>query len=188
MNVFWRKQDLTASDLELFKQLLSAHHQSCFRENASSTAVAIAADASGSLSKAVIAGIATTGDKHAPVEKTTRFLLLENPAREVDSILKRGGKVPGWGGTYQKGKPDPLWAQVDTLIKTDSPVLYSKLLAVTNQFIIQHNKSLYPNPSAYTACVAIHLGMSPKLAPYLFISGRIAGWTQVAAGYLEREA
>jgi citrate synthase len=184
MNAFWRNNNLTESESELFKQLLLTHHKSCFRDNASSMAVVLAADASGSLSKAIAAGIATMGGKHAPVEETTWFLSLENPAREVDSILKRGGKVPGWGGTYQKGKPDPLWDQVDTLIKTDSPVLYSKLLAVTNQFIIQHNKSLYPNPSAYTACVAIALGMPPKLTPYLFISGRITGWAELAAGHL----
>ena len=187
MNVFWRNnQVLTEPEAELLKQLLLAHHQSCFRNNASSMAVVLAADSSGSLSKAVIAGIATMGVKHAPVEKTARFLLMNNPPGEVPSILKRGGKVPGWGGTYQKGKPDPLWAQVDNLIELNHGNLYNKLKAVTAQ-LKEHGKLIYPNPSAYTACVAIVLEMPPKLASYLFISGRITGWAELAAGYLERE-
>jgi citrate synthase len=120
------------------------------------------------------------GARHAPVEATVRFLSLENPELEVASILKRGRKVPGWGGTFQKDLPDPLWAEVNELIPEP---LQDKLAAVTGM-LHQHGKLIWPNPSAYTACVAIVLGMPPKLAPYLFIYGRLTGWAQIADRYL----
>jgi citrate synthase len=151
-------------------------------------AVRIAADASGELAKAIIAGIVTMGVKHAPVEETIRFLSLENPAGEVGSILRAGRKVPGWGGTFQKDKPDPLWAGVDSSLKKKSELLYAKCEAVTAE-LKDHGKILYPNPSAYTAATAIVLGVPSKVASWLFIYGRITAWVQLAAGYLkEREA
>jgi citrate synthase len=183
LTAFWRNEDFTPEESQLLGQLMWAHQQSCFRDNASTLAVKIAADASGELGKAIAAGIATMGIKHAPVEETTRFLTLENPANEVDSILKAGRKVPGWGGTFQKDKPDLLWAEVYRLIQFNHGILYYKCEAVTAK-LQKQGKLIYPNPSAYTACVAIILGIPPKVAPYLFIYGRITGWAQIAAGYL----
>jgi citrate synthase len=184
MKAFWRKNkedlEMTPEHYELLEQLFAAHHRSCFRDNPSSVAVMLSAHASGDLAKAISCAIATMGARHAPVEATVQFLSLENPELEVASILKRGRKVPGWGGTFQKDLPDPLWAKVNELIPEP---LQDKLAAVT-AMLHQYGKLIWPNPSAYTACVAIVLGMPPKLAPYLFIHGRLTGWAQIADRYL----
>jgi citrate synthase len=182
--VFWRNdRHLTSKEWKLLNELLDAHYQSCFRDNASSVGVAIAADASGELGKAITSGISTMGARHAPVVETVRFLSLEYPSGQVGSMLKRSQKVPGWGGTFQKDKPDPLWTAVDELIEDCQVGLYLKMAAVTDE-LKQHDKLLFPNPSAYTACVAIALGMPAELAPYLFIYGRLSGWAEIAAKHL----
>jgi citrate synthase len=185
--VFWRKErHLTSKEWKLLNELLDAHYQSCFRDNASSVGVAIAADASAELGKAITAGIATMGSRHAPVAETVRFLSLEYPSAQVGPMLNRSQKVPGWGGAFQKDQPDPLWAEVASLIKDGYPELHHKLDDVTD-CLQQHDKLIFPNPSAYTACVAIALGMPAEVAPYLFIYGRLSGWAEIASKHLTQK-
>lgn len=181
MNTFWRNDvaDLTKEESDLLEALWAAHYRSCFRNNASSMAVAIAADSSGDLAKAIVAGISTMGGRHAPLEETVQFLASEYSVTRVADMLKRGQKIPGWGGNFQKDQPDPLWENVDQLIEKFQPMMHQKLKAITAQ-LHQHGKELWPNPSAYTACVAIALGLSAQLAPFLFICGRLTGWTEIA--------
>jgi citrate synthase len=186
MKAFWRDEELNSAEWHLLDALLSAHYESCFRDNASSVAVKIAADASGDFGKAIVAGISTMGGKHAPLEETIRFLSLEYSLCQVAEVLKRGQKIPGWGGTYQDGAIDPIWIEVDRLIERYQPTMHRKLEAITHQ-LKQHGKLLYPNPSAYTACVAIALGVPVELAPYLFIYGRIDGWAEIAAKHLRKK-
>ena len=167
-------------EARLLESLMDAHFQSCFRENASSVAVAVTANSSEDLCKAIIAAICTMGAKHAPLEETVRFLSLVSPADHAALLLKRGEKVPGWGGTFQDGAIDPLWVEVEHLLKQYVPMMYFKLQSVT-AILKGHGKLLHPNPSAYTACVALALGMPAKLTPYLFIQGRLNGWVELAA-------
>lgn len=185
MNAFWRDTELTDIELALLKELWMAHHLSCFRDNASSMAVAISADGSGDLTKAIVAGLSTLGDKHAPLEDTVMFLSQENPALQVAEMLNWGMKIPGWGGTFQDGAIDPIWIETDRLIERHQSALHLKLQAVT-AILKGHGKLLAPNPSAYTACVAIALGMPRKLSPYLFIYGRLTGWAEIAAKHFRK--
>lgn len=179
MTAFWRDYELIDEEQRLLDSLYEAHFQSCFRENASSVAVAVTANASEDLPKAIVAAIMTMGGKHAPLEDTVRFLSLVSPADHAAVLLKRGEKIPGWGGTFQDGAIDPIWVQVEHLLKQFVPMMYFKLQSVT-AVLKGHGKLLAPNPSAYTASVAISLGMPPKLAPYLFINGRLNGWAELA--------
>jgi len=182
---FWRSEEFIPEELHLLDALFAAHHGSCFRDNASSVAVTIAADASHDLTKAIMAGICTLGGNHAPLENTVRFLSLEDPAGHVAALLKRGQKIPGWGGSFQDGAIDPIWEEVDSLIRTYQPAMHDKLQAVT-AILNGHGKLIHPNPSAYTACVAIALGMPVQLTPYLFIYGRLSGWSEIAMQQFER--
>jgi citrate synthase len=182
MKTFWR-QFLTDTEDELLGALMEAHHKSCFRDNASSMAVILAADASRDYCKAISAGIATLGGKHAPLEETLQFLSIPYPATQVGKILKEGRTVPGWGGTFQKASEDPLWREVSQLLGSRYPALHNKMKDVTEQ-LTEYGKHLYPNPSAYTACVGIALEMPPAIISYLLICGRLAGWTEIAAQHL----
>lgn len=167
----------------LLDALMRAHYQSCFRDNASSVAVANAAAGSGDLPKAIAAGLMTLGGQHAPLEATVRFLSLEDVLPEVDRYLERGQKVPGWGGAFQKEVPDPIWKPVDDLLWSDWPEFAAKLSEITSHLHLK-GKAIFPNPSAYTACAAIIMEIPPKMAAGLFIRGRINGWCEIAANYI----
>jgi citrate synthase len=180
---FWRAELFSDTEQQLIDALLRAHHESCFRNNPSTVTVTNAAAGSGCLSKAIAAGILCIGSKHAPLSQTVEFLDQPYPDTVVPIILGRGEKVPGWGGTFQKGKIDPIWDELDNLLRKLRPELSQKLDLVTAEFA-SLGKNLYPNPSAYTACVAITIGLPAQLAAYLFIAGRLSAWTQIAANYL----
>lgn len=168
----------------LFDALMKAHYQSCFRENASSMAVANAAAGSGDLTKAIAAALMTVGAKHAPLESTVRFLSLDHPEQAVSTYLAKNEKVPGWGGTFQRDTRDPIWIPVEEELRAGWPEFTKKLDEVTSA-LHYHDKHVYPNPSAYTACAALILGVPARMASAFFIRGRIAGWCEIAARYLE---
>jgi len=180
---FWRAEPLTESEQQLLDALFRAHHESTFRNNPSTVTVTNAAAGGGCLAKAIAAGILCIGAKHAPLEKTVEFLDQPFPAIEMPLILGRNERVPGWGGTFQREEIDPIWVEVDDLLRKFRPELARRLDSVTAEFAAL-GKQLYPNPSAYTACVAITIGLPASLAPYLFIAGRLSAWTQIAANYL----
>lgn len=186
MDIWWRTEPLKAEEAGLLEALLRAHHESSFRDNASSVAVANAASGSADVGKAVAAGILTLGGKHAPLEQTVEFLRLPSPAGQVARMLESGAKIPGWGGTFQKDEPDPIWQGVDLLIRRLAPELSAKLVDVGAE-IARHGYNLYPNPSAYTAAAALFLRMPAKLAIYLFIAGRLNAWAQIAAAQIYRK-
>jgi citrate synthase len=177
---FWREEPFSAYERGLLDALFRAHHQSAFRDNPSSVTAVNAAAGSGDLSKAIAAAILTTGAKHAPLEATVEFLSLDAPAAMIPNMLKAGQKVPGWGGTFQKDEPDPIWAEVAARLAANWPLLGAKLGFVSVTLRTQ-GKPIYPNPSAYTASVALAIGLPAPLAPYLFIAARLSAWTQIAA-------
>lgn len=180
---FWRAEPLSSSEQHLLDVLLCAHHESTFRNNPSTVTVTNAASGSGSLAGAIAAGILCMGATHAPLKKTVEFLDQPYPGAEVALILARNEKVPGWGGTFQGNVIDPIWVELDSLLHKLHPELAQKLDAVTVE-LAASGKILFPNPSAYTACVAIAIRLPAPLAPYLFIAGRLSAWTQIAASYL----
>jgi citrate synthase len=180
MDVWWRAEPLRPEEQILLDALFRAHAESAFRPNISAVAVANAAAGSGDIAKAIIAGILTLGGKHAPLEQTFHFLALDRPSQRVFSMLEAGQKVPGWGGTWQKDGPDPLWTGVEILLRQYYPDLAFKLDEVSEE-LLRQGKRLYPNPSAYTAAVALTLGMPARLAVYLFIAARMDAWARIAA-------
>jgi citrate synthase len=177
---FWREEPFTDPERALLDALFIAHHRSAFRENPSSVTVLNAFAGSGDLSKAIAAAILTLGAKHAPLEQTVKFLALNDPASMIPKMLAANQKIPGWGGTFQKDGHDPIWQELDALLPTE---FGAKLTSVTSE-LLRWSRILYPNPSAYTACVALALGLPAKLAPYLFIAARLSAWTQLAGNIL----
>jgi citrate synthase len=177
MEHFWREKPFSEYEDTLLDELFEAHYRSSFRENPSTMTAIQAAAGSGCLEKAIAAAILTLGNKHGPLEATAVFLSLDNPAFSAQSMT---GRIPGWGGTFQKDGPDPHWKIVDQLLK---PEIKAKIDSVTAYFL-ELGKNLYPNPSAYTAAVAITIGLPAPLTPYLFIAARLPAWTQMAARVL----
>jgi len=177
--MFWREKPLDEQELKLLGLIQEAHHRSVYRQNPSTAAVLNSMQGSGDAAKAFASGILTLGGKHAPLEQTHRFLSLEDPAREVHILLKAEMKVPGWGGTFQKDAPDPIWKPVHAFLDAHWPFLARKLDDVTAEL---HNfaRAIHPNPSAYTAATAIVIGLPAKLAVWLFVRSRLDGWAHIA--------
>lgn len=176
--VFWRTAPISEIEEDLLEAVLEAHNLSVFRENVSTLTLVNVALASGDYSKAIAAAILSIGGKHAPLIETCRFLADPYPALQVVPILERNQKVPGWGNSFHKNEPDPLWQDVAKLIEL-WPDMHAKLLLVTAA-LKQFGKPVLPNASAYTAAAAIIMKMPAEITPYLFIWGRLDGWTRLS--------
>jgi|GEM_PF-1772651 len=179
-NPFWRDTALDHKEMALFCAVQDAHYQSTFRDNLSTTAVKLAAYGSGDYTKALAAALSTLGGVHAPLVQTHQFLSCDDPPMAARHALDNGVRIPGWGSSFSKGAPDPLWEKVAALLKEHWLPMYEKIDMVT-AVLRMAGKDIHPNPSAYTAATAIILGMRADLAPYLFVAGRLQGWSEVFA-------
>ena len=174
---------MTATD-SLQLALSKAHDISARRQNMSTVAMVNAAIGSGSYANGIAAACLSVGGVHAPLAESMALLSLDDPVAKVKQLLAAGSRVPGWGNSFIKGKPDPDWLEVDRMLAADWPDLYSKIADVT-KFLHKNGKQVFPNPSTYTAAVALLVGMQPKLAAYLFIAGRLRAWTEIIGGHLQ---
>lgn len=179
MKAFWRKEPLTDIEADFLSLVLAAHGASVFRDNPSTTAVHLAAKHSDDLSKAIASGLLMMGGKHGPVQKTFDLLSSENPEAQADFLLSAGGKVPGWGSSYQKdGAQDELWIGVDGALAEHFPKVHG-IVQEISRVVQNHGRNIFPNPSCYTAAAALALGMTAEIAPLIFIMGRLPSWADV---------
>lgn len=173
---------LTDFGRELLDATTRAHSNSCERNNVSSQTVINTTIGSGDYLKAIAGAVLTLGGVHGPIEKTFNLLRNDNPTPSVLLCIEKGWRVPGWGNSFEKGHPDPHWAEVERILFTNGEWA-NKFNSITETL---HNagKNIYPNPSAYTAACAIVIGLPANIAAYILISGRLAGWTVIASGCL----
>lgn len=173
---FWQSRALTTEQLDLLNAVLEAHDQSSFRTNISSVTVLNAYAGSSSYGCAIASALLTLGGPHAPLAET--FDLLNDPAPmlTVETMLGLGMKIPGWGSSFSKLKPDPAWALVDGLLKGSE--LHKTIEAITNA-LLAAGKRVFPNPSCYTAAAAIVLGIPRAMCAYLLILGRLNAWSRI---------
>lgn len=155
---------------------LDAHSASALRQNASSTALQIAAMGSNSYQQSLAAALMTLGGAHAPIERTMIMLLQPDPTVFAADRLAKGLLVPGYGNSFIKDRKDDLWLKVDDFLKVEFPMRHEVLEKIM-LLLHAHGKVIYPNPSAYTATTAIILGMPPQIGAYLFVAGRLQAWT-----------
>lgn len=161
----------------LLVALGSAHDASALRHNISHDALILATQGSGDYVHAVTAAMMTIGGAHAPVVATCYALQHPDPSALVSSCLEKGVKVPGWGNGFVKDGVDPLWREVDAMLREMDVPLMAKVDAITDA-LHRAGKLIYPNPSCYTAAVAVTSGIQTEASPFLFISGRLAAWTR----------
>lgn len=171
MNAFWREEPLTEVEARLLALCLEAHANSAMRNNSSSVAVAQSAVASGDFTKSIIAGLSMLGGMHAPLLET--YLFLSDMCLPTKSL-----KVPGWGNSFEKGHPDPLWENVNACLKESFTEIHSRICEITDS-LHKAGKVIYPNPSCFTAAVGIAVKLPPPILPWLFIVGRLTSWSQV---------
>lgn len=163
--------------MTLLESLYQAHHASALRGNCSHHALALSALGSGDYFKAIASALLTLGGSHGPLIQTYDFLQRESCVVDVAEIIRQGKRVPGWGNGFVKGTPDPLWETCDALLQIENQSLHSTIRAIT---AVLHGlgRFLYPNPSCYTAAVALTIGHPRDGIGELFIRGRLQAWTQ----------
>lgn len=176
---FWREQPLSDEEVRLLSLLFKAHDASVFRPNLSSETVVGVCIGAGEYLKAIPAAMLTLGGLHGPIIQTVSLLEAQDPALIANLILQKGQKVPGWGSSFAKGQKDPIWLEFEEALRLNAPDLFLKIEHVTKQ--CQHfGKIIHPNPACYTAAAAIVLDIPASVAPWLFLQGRLAGWTRLA--------
>lgn len=178
-NPWWRDEPLEAHEQELLRAILSAHDAVALRGNISGNAVAAAAQGSGRYVQAMAAALMTLGDKHGPLEEAHRFLSSKAIGSvALEKYIAGGHFVPGWGNAFVKNQADPAFEQVEELLEAHWPQIAERLRTVTTELHLG-GKRLYPNPGAYTASVALALGIPGSCAAYLFVLGRLDAWSHL---------
>lgn len=180
---WWRSAPLTPPEMRLLQAVATAHAASALRMNASTQAVILSASGGGEFGKALAAALLTLGDRHAPLEATCLLLNQPEPAVRASALLKAGAKVPGWGNSFHRGEPDPLWVPVDAVLRAEFPQIHRDLTAITAT-LHRVGLPLHPNPSAYTAATARAVGLAPSCAAYLFIAARLETWSGLIHDHL----
>lgn len=135
---------------------------------------------SGNYERAVAAAILSLGGAHAPIAETIQFLTCQDPERVVMAGVPAGGMVPGFGNSFEKGHPDPIWEPVRKILEDSFTLLHGRLMDIQNA-LHGLGKVVYPNASAFTACAAIVTGIPAHLASYLVLKGRLDAWTDILA-------
>ena len=178
---FWRDTEFTPEEHWLIKSLGEAHKKSADRANISSVTVANAAVGSRDYGKSVAAAILTLGDLHGPIEQC--YDLLANNA--YLPVPEENGLVPGWGNSFIKGEPDPIWETVDERLKKST---YGNRIREITKTLHTMGKKIYPNPACYTAATALTIGMPKRIASYLFLASRLEHWTMIFLNHTDKDS
>ena len=161
-------------EVQLLQALYQAHAQCVFRPNCSTVACQQAGGGSRSITNAYIGALACLGEMHGPIEDAYTFLAREGPWTGAFVI----GKIPGWGNSFIKGRIDDAFLPVDQILEASFSKLHSRLREITDA-LHARGKMVFPNPAAYTATVALIIGLPRHLAPMLFVQARLEPWGMV---------
>ncbi len=174
------RRELSGHEHALLTELAVAHIACAGRPNASSQAVVNSAAAHGNYAAAMIAGLASFGGRHGPLEETFDLLILDTPdaVEVVEGKLEARRRIPGWGTSFGEG--DPVWDIVESMVREQYKGTAETIDAVT---AVLHRAGIerLPNPSCWTAAVAVGLGLPRHLTPMLFVLSRIGAWSMLFA-------
>lgn len=173
----WSEEKLTEKEVQLLQAVNYAHYTSAFRDNASSQAVRTSMLASGDYTKAVVAGLSMLGGSHAPV--IDAYYVVQSPLEKIAGVVDAGGKVPGWGNSFYRGEPDPIWQETRKWFKENDPKFMGHVDSIT-KLLHAKGKKIYPNAAAYTGMAGLVLGVPVSILPYLVVGSRLAAWTELA--------
>jgi citrate synthase len=174
MKPFWREEPLTDAEAELLAAVYQAHAYSAGRNNCSSAAFWNSWHGSHDFTKALTGALSTLGGPHAPLREAINVLKGDYYAPPL--------KIPGWGNSFVRGAPDPIWHEVSVCLHNHFPEIADDIERITNE-LHARGKKVFPNPSCYTAACCIALRIPAHLAPWLFVSARLDAW----AGMLVRK-
>jgi citrate synthase len=162
----------------LMELLMDAHTAAAMRDNASTTAFILAVKGSGSFTQALCAALMTTGDLHAPIAQA-RDILAAGTESGVKSTVRRGGKIPGYGSSLVKSKPDYAFEHVDTRLQAAHSDMYTRVWDVQRWVSEAKGVDLYPNAACYTAAVCELTDVPHGAEISLFVHGRMPAYVHL---------
>ncbi len=174
--MFWRTDPIPPREKELYEAVMHAHGASAYRENASTVGLLNSYAGSGDYVQALIGALSTLGGKHAPLAETYKFIKGYIPTPDGRYLGGYDGICQGWGNSFEKGHPDPLWTGVEEAL--DGFPIGARIREITES-LHSAGKMVFPNPSAFTAGAAIALKCPVEVIPWFFVAGRISSWSQL---------
>jgi len=165
----------------LVDELLRVHGEIAVRGNASYVTVKQSAVLGKDFFSAIASGLLTLGGLHAPLSQTCQFLRLDDCKPYMEIVLSTRGRVPGWGSSFVKGEPDPIFEQLDRML-VPYPI-HARIQYVTG-FLQGRELDIFPNASAYTSAVVVARGLQDPAAAYLLLKGRLDAWS---AAFMKHE-
>lgn len=123
----------------------------------------------------LIAGLMSTGGKHAPILQARRTLFYTSD-EAVKAMIRGGVKIPGFGNSFFKDCIDPSWEPLHAMfIDMDIPA-WDRVLEVGSWIAAITGNSPSPNAAAFTAVIAEHLRLDMNATLWLFLVPRTAVW------------
>ncbi|MBI3335766.1 MAG: citryl-CoA lyase [Candidatus Portnoybacteria bacterium] len=146
---------------------------------APSTFIARTAISTGNtFNSAIAAGILSIGEYHGGAVEKCAYLLQVNKSAEylVDNVLKRGGRMPGYGHRLYKEKDPRAEVLVTKAKKLGLSGNYVKLaMAIEKELQKKTGKKLPLNIDGAVAALMLELGFDWRLGKALFVLGRLPG-------------
>ncbi len=174
MKAFWRKtKTLTWNEQVLLDKTLEAHKLATIK-------AAYQMNGNDFL-KAVSSGLGCLGGIHAPIVQAYDLLecerLMQGHHGWINAVPE-GDKLPGWGSSFVKGKPDPIVENAMLYVDTGWPEMGKRIEGITDA-LHARGKIVYPNMACLTAATAIILGLPKTLASVLLLQGRALAWAEI---------
>lgn len=171
---------------ELWNAFCEAQEMAAMRDNSSTLIFRESLLASGDFNKALAAAVLSFGRLHGPIVLTKRFLLGGADRLVVGNKVR----VPGWGSSFVKGQPDPIWSRVDDLLRGPTPAdfpdthmalgLACDRMRRQSEAFLDQGRKIYPNGACYSALMAISMGLPDEVAPMVVTVPRVRVWAEMA--------
>lgn len=155
------------------------HSEIALRENASAAIVATLGAVGKDYFTSIAGGLLSLGNLHAPLIQTHTFITRcseLNYKNEIRSYLGNHFKIPGWGSSFSKGKPDPVFLAVDCMLKGSKT---HKAQERVTEYLHEEGLNLYPNASYYTVACCIESDIPIEKAAFHLVNARLPAWTEL---------
>ena len=155
-----------------------AHLDAARRDNASTQFLMASYSTNGQdVLRSVTAAIGTMGGAHAPIVAT--YQLLQGDTEDIArKMLAMQIRVPGYGNSFVKDSPDPIWKEAHEKLEETAPDLFEKVLA-GRAALNAVGKDLHPNAAIYTAALALIMQVPMRLSPMLVVELRASAWREI---------
>ena len=94
----------------------------------------------------------------------------------VDSFLRDNKRIPGWGSSFIKGGPDPVFFAVDCILNGSDTQERQKRVT---SYLHSKELDLYPNASYYTIACCIESKTPIEKAAFHLVNARLPAWTEL---------